>query len=203
MSYNVQQTQYGVAFKPQTALHTANVAADFWRVSKLNAGFSKFGLTTESDAMEMGKGSEFAEAVYPVAYDIAGSLEKILSSELGTWAFAFGLGTAEMTYAAGAYTFTEMTACDGLDLPAFSVMEQLGFGCPGGAGLDRVAIGCVINDFSLNFLSGPGRQSAKLNVNFVGSGANAIPSAIVMPATKLVEHEIRGGSATVTVNGVD
>ena len=53
MSYNVQQTVFGVGFKPQTALQTANQATDFWRLSKLNAGFNKFSLTTESDANEI------------------------------------------------------------------------------------------------------------------------------------------------------
>jgi hypothetical protein len=203
MSYNTQQTVFGVGFKPQAALQTANAEAEFWRLSRVNAGFLKFGLTTETDSAEVGKGSEFAQAVFPVSYDISGSLEKILSSELAAWAFAFGLGTANMTHAAGVYTFTPMDACDGLDMPAFSVVEQIGLGCPGGAGLDRMAIGCAINDFSIRFQSGPGRSSAMLNVNFVGCGKNVLPSGIALPATKLVEHECRGGSAAVTVNGVD
>src|SRR5690349_966089 len=123
MSYNVQQAVFGVGFKPQTALHTANSEADIWRVSKINAGFNKFSLTTETDAAEVGKGSEFAEAVYPVSFDISGSLEKILSSELAAWAFAFGLGTANLTEVGGVYTVSEMDPCDGLDMPAFTVVE--------------------------------------------------------------------------------
>jgi hypothetical protein len=50
MSYNVQQTVFGLAFKPQSARQTANVAADFCGLSRLNAAFTKFGLNTESDA---------------------------------------------------------------------------------------------------------------------------------------------------------
>jgi hypothetical protein len=203
MSFNVQQSNFGIAYKPQTALQTANTAADFWKLSKLNAAFNKFGMTTETDATEVGKGSEFAENIFPVSYDIAGSLEKILSSEMAAWAFLFGLGTANATYADGAYTVTEMDACDGLDMPAFSVVEQGGVGCSGGAYFDRVAIGCVINDFGIKFTNGPGRNSAMLTANFIGCGKNTIPSGIVMPTTKLAEHEIRGGSATVSINGVD
>lgn len=202
-SFNVQNTNFAIAFKPQAALQTANVAADLWKVSRANAGFTKFGFNTESDAAEIGKGSEFATQVFPVSWDVSGSIEKYLSSELAAWAFAFGLGTANLNEAAGTYTITPTDVCDGIDLPAFSVVEQLGAACPGGAALDRMAIGCVINDWAIRFNSGPGRSNSMLTVNFVGCGKNASPSAIVLPDAKLAEHELRGGSATVTINGVD
>lgn len=203
MSYNVQNTQFGIAFKPQAALQTANIAADFWKVSRANAGFTRFGLNTESDAAEVGKGSEFPTQVFPVSWDVAGSIEKYLSSEIAAWAFAFGLGNANMTEVAGTYTIKPVDVCDGLDMPAFSVLEQLGVGCAGGAAVDRAAIGCVINDWTVRFNSGPGRNNSLITVNFVGCGKTAEPSGIVMPATKLAEHELRGGSATVTINGTD
>jgi hypothetical protein len=200
MSYNIQQLNFGIGYKPQSALQTANSAAECWHLSKLNAGFNRFSLVTETDAAEVGKGSEFAENVFPVSYEISGSLEKYLSSELAAWAFIHGLGTANASYAAGAYTITETDACDGLDMPPFSVIEQLGVGCSGGAAVDRMAIGCVLDNFGIKFTNGPTRQSAMISANFVGCGKNALPSAVVLPA-KLVEHEIRGGSATVTING--
>jgi hypothetical protein len=202
MSYNSQQLQFGIGFTPQSNLVTPNKAAEIWRVGKSNAGFSKFGLTTESNAADIGKGSEFATQVFPVSWDVSGSIEKILSSEMAAWAFIFGLGTANATYANGLYTVHETDACDGLDLPSFTVVEQLGAGCPGGAGLDRAGFGCVIGDFAIKFSNGPGRNNSMITANFAGCGANAQPSAIVLPAA-LVEHELRGGSATVSINGVD
>ena len=42
-----------------------------------------------------------------------------------------------------------------------------------------------------------------LSVNFVGCGANARPSGITLPESTLAEHEMRGGSATVNVNGIN
>lgn len=203
MSYNVQNTVFGIAYKPQSALHTPNVDADFWKISRANAGFTRFGFNTESDAAEIGKGSEFATQVFPVSWDVSGSIEKYLSSELAAWAFAFGLGTANLSEAGGVYTVTPTDVCDGIDLPAFGVVEQLGAACPGGAALDRMAVGCVINDWAIRFNSGPGRANSMLTVNFVGCGKNVQPSAIVLPDAKLTEHELRGGSATVNINGVD
>ena len=101
------------------------------------------------------------------------------------------------------YTVTPMDVCDGLDMPSFSAVEQLGAACPGGAALDRLVAGCVINDWDVKFTSGPGRNNSMLGINFVGSGKVVEPSAIVLPDAPLVEHPLPGGSATVTINGVD
>lgn len=203
MSINTQQTVFGIAFKPQAALQTANDAADFWKITKGTGGFAKISKTRESNADEMGKGSEFATQSFDVNWEVSGSLEKYLSSELAAWAFAFGLGNPLVPYAAGAYTMHEAGACDTLDLPSFTFVEQIGALCPGGAALDRSGIGCVVSDFGIKFQSGPGRSSAMLSVSFVGCGANAEPSGIVLPGTTLPEHEMKGGNATVNINGTD
>ena len=55
MSFNSQQANFAIGYKPQTALQTTNVAGDMWKLSRLNAGFNKFGMTMESDAAESGK----------------------------------------------------------------------------------------------------------------------------------------------------
>ena len=107
MSYNSQQTVFGVGFKPQTDLHTANAETDFWRISKGTGGFAKIDKVRESNAAEMGKGSEFATQSFDVNWDVSGSMEKYLSSELAAWAFYFGLGNPLITYADGAYTVHE------------------------------------------------------------------------------------------------
>lgn len=202
MTFNTQNTQFGVAKAPQPDLQTANLAADFWRVSKLNNAFMRVSLNKETDAAEIGKGSEFATQEFPVSWDVSGTIEKILSSEFAAWAFAFGFGLSNATFSNGTYTFKPADVCDGIDMPAFSVVEQLGAACPGGAGLDRMAVGCVINDFAINFNNGPSRGNSTISVNFVGTGQHVTPSGITLPA-KITEHELRGGSATVTINGTD
>jgi hypothetical protein len=208
MSYNVQNQKLGIAFQKQSALQTISDAADFWLLSKTNSGFGKFGLSFEDDGADVGKGSEFPTQLFPVSKDVSLSVEKRLSSEWAAWLFAFGLGTANMTTAAEGTTGTKYTiiptdVCDGLDLPAFSVVEQLGAGCAGGDGVNRAAVGCVVNDFNINFTSGPGRNNTMSTVNIVGSGKTAEPSGITLPASALSEHLLSGSSATVTINGTD
>lgn len=206
-SFNVQSSKFGVAFKPQTNLQTANVAADFWRVGRINGGFASISPKNDSDAQDIGKGSEFPTQLFPTGIDVSGSFQKRLSSEWAAFCFAFGMSTAEMVVVADGttgshYTFKPSSACDGLDMPSFSVVEQLGDGCVGGAAVDRMAVGCVINGLKLAFTSGTDRNNTTLTADFAGTGQVTQPSGVVLPAT-LIEHEIRNSSATVNINGID
>jgi hypothetical protein len=207
MSFNTQQQKLGIAFKKQAALQTANIAADFWNLTKTSGGFGRFAFNYESDAEDVGKGSEFATQLFPTTKDVQLGLEKRLSSQFAAWMFAFGFGTSNMTTAADGtagtkYTITPMDVCDGLDLPAFSVVEQLGAGCPGGTPLDRMGVGCVINSFGISFQSGPGRNNTLARADIFGCGKTLEPSAITLPAA-LAESTLSGSSATVTLNGTD
>ena len=78
--------------KKQADIATAQVAADMWRFSKLNAALANPKLATENDAEEYGKGHEFPTATFKTAWDVGATLEKYLSAEIGAWAVAFALG---------------------------------------------------------------------------------------------------------------
>ena len=78
--------------KKQTDIATAQVAADMWRFSKINAELANPKLATENDAEEYGKGHEFPTATFKTAWDVSATLEKYLSAEIGAWAVCFGLG---------------------------------------------------------------------------------------------------------------
>jgi Phage tail tube protein len=68
--------------------------------------------------------------------------------------------------------------------------------------VDRAAIGCVVNDWTVSLASGPGRANARVVANFVGTGNVDQPSAIVMPAL-IQEHFLNAASATIDINGVN
>ncbi len=91
--------------KKQADIATAQVAADMWRFSKLNAALANPKLATENDAEEYGKGHEFPTATYKTAWDVSATLEKYLSAEIGTWAVCFGLGKVVKS-GAGPFVYT-------------------------------------------------------------------------------------------------
>jgi hypothetical protein len=88
----------------------------------------------------------------------------------------------------------------GIELPAFSFIEQIRPGAS--AVLDRMAVGCVVEDFTITVGSGPGRANSRITINFAGSGKLVEPSGITLPAGT-TEHLLPGASAQVTINGVD
>ncbi|MBN9658631.1 MAG: hypothetical protein J0H49_10670 [Acidobacteria bacterium] len=207
MSYQSLASKFAIGVVPQTDLHTANAAADLEMLTRTNINFTKFEPVLESDAAEIGKGHEFATALYKSHYNVSGTIEKLVSSELAAWMFLFGFGTSNASKTAAGtgfkYTVSPGDVCDGLDMPAFTVVEALGKECTPPSPVDRAAIGCVLNSFGLSFQSGPGRQNTRLTAEFVGCGKVASPSNIALPASPLVEHTMSGMSATVTINGVD
>jgi hypothetical protein len=203
MPANVRETVIGFGKKHQSALATPNTAAGLWRLNKLNNNFGGPKLVTETDAAELGKGNEFPANVYKSHWEVAGQIEKYLSAEFAAWSMVYGLGKS--VKAGGPnyiYTCTPLDPItDGIDqLPAFSFAEQIR---PGPfALLDRVSIGCVINDWTLTVTRGPGRANSKLVVNFVGTGRHSNPSLIVIPAAT-AENLLASASLALTLNTVD
>ena len=127
MPANIRETKIGFGFKKQTALQTANLAADIWSLSKVNAALSTVSLNTEDDAAELGKGHEFATRVYPTSWDVQGAIEKYLTSEIAAWAFVFGLGNrVKSGITAITYTCTPQDpVTGGIEVPAFCYYEGL------------------------------------------------------------------------------
>ena len=150
-----------------------------WRLNKLNAALANPKLNTENDAEEYGKGHEFATQTFKTSWDVSGTLEKYLSAEIAAWAMAFGLGKVVKsgTTPNFVYTCTPLipAAGDAAELPYFSFVEQIRPGA--GVVLDRMAVGCAVEGWTITVGSGPGRANSKINVEFVGSGKLTEPSA--------------------------
>jgi hypothetical protein len=203
MPANIRETKIGFGYKKQTNLQTPNVSGDIWSLSKTNAALTTVSLNTENDAADLGKGHEFATQVFKSHWDVSGSIEKYLTSEIAAWAFVFGLGNRVKSGTAPVITYTctpQDPVSSGIELPAFSFVEQIRPGAS--AVLDRMAVGCVVEDFTITLGSGPGRANSRIAINFVGCGKLVEPSGITLPSPT-AEHFLPGASAQVTINGVD
>lgn len=203
MPANIREMLIGFGKNKQADLATANTAAGIWRLGKLNTSFAGPKLNTENDAAELGKGHEFATQVFKTSWDVAGQIEKYLSAEFAAWAMAFGLGKVVKTGSTPnfIYTCTPLDpVTDGIELPSFSFVEQIR---PGASDvLDRMAVGCVVEGWTLTVGSGPGRANSKLVVDIVGSGKQTEPSGITLPAAT-AEKLLPSSSLTATINDVD
>ncbi len=202
MPANIRETRIGFGFKKQSALQTANLAADVWSLAKMNAALSTVTLNVEDDAAELGKGHEFATQTFKSHWDVSGAIEKYLTSEIAAWAFVFGLGNrVKSGTTAITYTCTPQDpVTGGIELPAFSFIETIRQGAS--AVLDRMAVGCVVEDFTIALASGPGRASSKITINFAGCGKLTEPSGINIPEAT-TEHLLPAASAQITINGVN
>jgi len=188
----------------QTDIATANTVGQMLRLRKLNAQLANPKLNTENDADEYGKGHEFATQSFQTSWDAGSTLEKYLSAEIAAWAMAFSLGKVVKSGTAPdlTYTCTPLFPANGdaAELPYFSFVEQIRPGA--GVVLDRMAVGCAIEGWTISIGSGPGRANSKINVEFVGSGKMTEPSAIVVPAATL-EKLLPSASLALSINGVN
>jgi hypothetical protein len=192
----------GFGFAKQAAIATANTVAGIWRLNKLNASYASPTLNTENDAPELGKGHEFATRVFKTSWDVKGQIEKYLSSDFAAWVMAFGLGTVAPsgTLPNYIYTCTPLDPTAGLELPYFSFIEQIR---PGASSvINRMAVGCAIEDWTLTIGSGPGRANSKLACNFIGCGKQTVPSGITLPLVHL-ENLLPSASLACTINGTN
>ena len=199
----IQETQIAFGRVRQSALHTANILANFIRVNKLNAPLMNVQLVTEDDAAWIGKGHEFAEANYASHWDVSGTMEKIASAEFLGWALAFAMGKVETDGEGPTYTHTITPmdpVTDDIALPSFSYIEAVRQGAS--AVLDRMAVGCCIEEMTLEVASGAGLQNCKVTVQFAGCGMLTEPSAIVIPAAT-AENLLRSAGLTLSVHESD
>ena len=203
MSANIREILIGFGKGKQTDIATANLVANVWQLKKLKAALANPKLNTESDAEEFGKGHEFATQVFKTSWDVAGTIEKYLSSDIAAWAMAFGLGKVVKSGTSPNFTYTCTPlnpTTDGIELPYFSFIEQIR---PGGSSIiDRMAVGCAVEGWTIAVGSGPGRANSKINIEFVGSGKLTEPSAITLPAAA-AEKLLPSASLPLTINGVD
>jgi hypothetical protein len=199
MASRIQSKVLGLGLAKQADIDT--ISATFLRFRQLNAELAPSGFTTENDAAEIGKGDEFISmsGIYPVSYSPLARIDKYSSAEFMAWAFCYALGG--VTEATSTYTIKPLDPCvDGLELPYFSVVEQV---CEsGGMALDNAFIGCAVEDVTYDFNYGPGRQSGRVTVNWVGSGKMTTPSGATVPAA-VAEHYMLTGSMQMTINGTN
>ena len=188
----------------QTDIATANTSGQVWQLRKLNAALVNQKLNTENDGEELGKGHEFPEQSFNTSSDVNGTLEKYLGAEIGAWAMAYGLGKVVKSGTTPNFTYTCTplfpASGDAAELPFFTFVEQIRPGA--GVVLDRMAVGCVVEGWTISIGSGPGRANSKITVEFVGSGKTPQPSGITMPAATL-EKLLPSASLALTVNGVN
>jgi hypothetical protein len=200
MSARVQGLILGLGNAKQADIATAS--ASFLRFKKIDTTLTSPHPVTENDAAEVGKGNEFIGGVYPVNYDVANRIEKFASAEFVAWAWAYALGNAVQTGTGPNYIYTvvPIDPATGLELPYFSVVEQVPEG--GGAAINNLYIGCAIEDVTYQFSYGPGRASSKCLINWVGSGKVTTPSGVTVPALQTEKHML-AQSMSLTINGVD
>jgi hypothetical protein len=200
MPSRVQQLILGLSIDKQADIATAAALFHRWRKNDTSVTSPK--PVFEDDAPEIGKGDEFATQTYPSHYDVQNRIEKYASAEFLTWALAFALGNATVTGSAAPYSYTIVPIDPGvtLELPYFSLVEQIAEG--GGSAIDNLFVGCAIEDFTYQFNYGPGRASSKVIVNWLGSGLLTSPSAVVVPALA-AETNILSAGMSLVVNGVD
>lgn len=199
MPARVQNLIFALSQNKQTNITTA--ATTFLRFRKLNMNMTTAEFMVENDAAEIGKGTEFVTQSFDVAQDAKGSIEKFGSSEFMTWAFAYGLGAASVSGSGPfVYTITPLDPTSTLELPYFTLVETLAEG--GGNAISNLFPGCAVEEVSLSFNYGPGRQSVKLTVGFIGSGVVNSATGATVPAT-LAENYFLSQSMTLTVNGTN
>ncbi len=194
----------GMGFAKQADIATPNTAVGIFSMKKLNTSFATPKLNTENDALELGKGHEFATQIFNTSWDVQGQIEKYLSSDFAAWVMAFSLGNVVKSGTTPNFIYTckpLYTPTDGIELPYFSFVEQIRPGA-GTQIVDHMAIGCAIEDWTLTVGSGPGRANSKLVANFVGSGLYVEPSGITLP-TMMVDKLLPSASLLCTINGTD
>jgi hypothetical protein len=200
----LQELLIGFGKGKQTDIATANLVANVWQLKKLNAQLANPKLNTENDAEEYGKGHEFPTQTFKTSWDVSGTLEKYLSAEIAAWAMAFGLGKVVKSGTTPNFTYTCTplfpASGDAAELPYFSFIEQIRPGAD--VVLDRMAVGCAVEGWTITIGSGPGRANSKITVEFVGSGKLTEPSGITLPAATL-EKLLPSASLALSINGTD
>ncbi len=196
MPARVQQLAFGMGKAKQADIATAS--ASFLKFRKLNMNMTTPKFNTETDKDEIGKGNEFITQVFGVSNDATNTVEKYGSAEWVIFCFGYALGV--VSEVAGVYTITPIDPGVTIELPYFSVVEQMAEG--GGSAFDNLFYGCQFEEVMYTFNYGPGRQSSKMNATFIGSGKTLTPSAVTLPAV-LSEHYMTSASMAISVNGHD
>jgi hypothetical protein len=200
---NVQETLVAFGYKPQADVPTINALSDMWSLTKVNPALSTVNPVNETNALDIGKGDEFATQVFPSYQDASVTLEKYVSSEIMAWLFCFTTGKATKTIAGTGFTYAAVPndpSVDCINLPCFT-WDEIIRPEPNSV-VDRALIGCVVGDWTLTMQSGPGRANCRVAIAMPGSGRVQVPGLTPLPAVTL-EHFLNAAGASITINGID
>ena len=196
-STRIQGLRFALGQNKQSAFGTAS--STYLMYKKLDNDITTAMLSTEDDAAEIGKGTEFADAVYPVANDFSTSINKYGTTEFVThmWAYVLGNATIVGTGAPYAYTVVPIDPGTTIQLPQFSCVAQLPAG--GASAIDNLYYDCCVEEVNVEFNSGPGRQSTKCTASIVGSGKVLSPSGVTLPTSPVTEHHMLSQSMSLVI----
>lgn len=201
---NIQETQIAFGYKPQADVPTPNLATELWSLTKVNPALAVVNPVNETNALDIGKASEFPSQVFPSYQDAGVALEKYVSSEFMAWLFCFTTGNATKTGTAGSGLTYDATPNDPavtcINLPCFTY-DELIRPAPDSI-VDRALIGCVVGDWTLTMASGPGRANCRIACTLPGSGRVQSPGITPLPAIT-AEHSLNAAGASININGID
>ena len=203
MSSLLQEMRLAVGFKKQAALGTALVAADCWSLRTTNPDLPQAVFNNEDDADDLGKGV-YATQLFKSHRSAGFPMNGRLSSEWGAMLAGFGLGNATKSAAGSGFKYTCIApnfATAGLDMPSTTIVGAIRQG--GSAITDAALIGCCCEEWGIELKSGPGRDNALFTSQWIGSGKDANPSTITLPAI-YAEHALNAGALTgITLIGIN
>ena len=194
----LQEVRFAIGFKQQTDLVTPLIAADMVSLRQTNSELIQAQPINEDDAADYGKGV-YPTQTFPSHWNASGPFNGRLSAEALAIITGFALGAytskAPTTGAGGfLYTYDEpVFATAGLDLPTTTMAVQIRTG--GSAITDKAIVGVACEELGLTFRLGPGRDNAGFTSQWIGTGQNAKPSTIVIPAP-YAEHSMNAGGIT-------
>jgi hypothetical protein len=196
MPANINELLQAFSITAQTAIDAPST--NLIRVRTTSSDIADLEPVVESNAGEIGGGSEFETQAFLTNWKATKKVQCYLSSELFAIAAAYGLGSGN----AGTYTpIDPVTDLNEINLPLMTLVEAIR---PGAATsvFDRAIVGMVVNTFKVTLGSGAGRANSKIEMDLVGTGKFIDPSGITLPALSDV-HLLPASSILATINGVD
>jgi hypothetical protein len=196
----LQDTRFSISYKKQVDLATALTAADMWTLGLTNDDPIGIQPINEDNAQDKGKGV-YATQNFPSHIDARGSWNGRLTSEAFAMLTTFGMGATTKTAAGtGGFKYTSVAPdllTTGLDLPSATGVVKIG------SVRDILLAGLCLEEFGVQFQSGPGRDNATFTSSWLGTGKFTRPSGITQPAA-YGEHGLNAGGITaLTLVGFD
>lgn len=196
MAANIYELQVAMSKTAQAAIGTAST--DLIRMNSTTEDVADLEPIVEDNADEIGRGSEFPDQTFLVAWKATKKWGCYLSAEALSIAAAFGLGTGS----SGTYTPQDpINNLNQIELPWMTMLEAIRKGGTQQI-INRALLGLVVEKFKITLGKGPGRANSKLEMDLIGTGKYDDNSTLVMPDRTPV-HLLLAPSLTCTINGVD